>query len=88
MCALFGVPRETLPEVRRSSGDFGAADAALSAVPGRTIPITGVAGDQQAALFGQGCVHRARVRIRMAPVPFCFCIPGTRRPALSPRRAS
>ena len=52
LCTLFRVPRETLPEVRASSGDFGVATAAHL---GRDIPIRGVAGDQQAALFGQGC---------------------------------
>lgn len=49
---LFGVPRAALPDVRESSGDFGVADAAHF---GKEIPICGVAGDQQAALFGQGC---------------------------------
>jgi glycerol kinase len=47
-----GIPREILPEVRSSSGTFG------ETVPdmfGAGIPITGVAGDQQAALFGQCC---------------------------------
>ena len=52
LCTLFGVPRAVLPEVRPSSGDFGSADASWF---GRAIPICGVAGDQQAALFGQGC---------------------------------
>ena len=50
--ALFGVPREILPEVRRSSGSFGVAAAEHL---GHAIPILGVAGDQQSALFGQGC---------------------------------
>src|SRR5512141_3075254 len=54
LCSLFGVPRSVLPEVRRSSGDFGAADAGFF---GAAIPICGVAGDQQAALFGQDCIH-------------------------------
>ncbi|HMA21156.1 MAG TPA: glycerol kinase GlpK [Gemmatimonadaceae bacterium] len=54
LCSLFGVPRSVLPEVRRSSGDFGAADAGFF---GAAIPICGVAGDQQAALFGQGCIN-------------------------------
>ncbi|HLZ44931.1 MAG TPA: glycerol kinase GlpK [Gemmatimonadales bacterium] len=49
---LFGVPRDALPEVRTSSGDFGIAAAEYF---GSEIPISGVAGDQQAALFGQGC---------------------------------
>jgi glycerol kinase len=49
---LFGVPRDSLAEVRNSSGDFGVARAEHF---GAEIPISGVAGDQQAALFGQGC---------------------------------
>jgi len=51
---LFGVPAAMLPEVRPSSGGFGSVDAALL---GAEIPITGCAGDQQAATFGQGCVR-------------------------------
>jgi glycerol kinase len=51
---LFGVPRALLPEVRPSSGGFGVAESDRF---GSTIPIAGVAGDQQAALFGQGCVR-------------------------------
>jgi glycerol kinase len=53
LCALFGVPREVLPEVKPSSGVFGHTTAD---VLGASVPIAGVAGDQQAALFGQGCV--------------------------------
>ena len=49
---LFNVPRAALPEVRPSSGDFGVASAEWF---GTAIPIRGVAGDQQAALYGQGC---------------------------------
>jgi glycerol kinase len=51
--ALFGVPRDMLPEVRRSAGDFGTAAAEHFGTP---LPIRGVVGDQQGALFGQGCV--------------------------------
>ena len=49
---LFGIPEAILPEVRPSSGSFG-----ITANPGlvQGIPICGVAGDQQAALFGQTC---------------------------------
>ena len=53
MLAELRIPRAMLPEVRDSSGDFGVADARWL---GAEIPITGVAGDQQAALFGQRCV--------------------------------
>lgn len=49
---LFGVRRECLPDIRKSSEVVGVSDAALF---GQEIPIAGIAGDQQAALFGQGC---------------------------------
>src|SRR5690606_17133879 len=49
---LFTIPAALLPEVRPSSGDFGETELGHF---GRPIPIAGVAGDQQAALFGQGC---------------------------------
>jgi glycerol kinase len=52
---LFEVPLSVLPEVRPSSGRFGSTAAGV--VPGLPagVPISGVAGDQQAALFGQAC---------------------------------
>lgn len=49
---LFGIPAAMLPEVRPSSGVFGVTSEHLF---GEQIPIAGVAGDQQAALFGQTC---------------------------------
>ena len=52
LLALFGVPREMLPDVRPSSGELAVADAEWF---GAEVPIAGIAGDQQAALFGQGC---------------------------------
>jgi glycerol kinase len=58
LCDLFGVPPAALPEVRPSCGRFGVVRGALgdrgSALAG--VPVSGVAGDQQAALFGQACV--------------------------------
>ncbi len=53
LCALFGVAQSSLAEVHPSSGRFGAT-AASSGLPAG-IPISGIAGDQQAALFGQAC---------------------------------
>ncbi|WP_334142786.1 glycerol kinase GlpK [Rhabdothermincola sp.] len=53
LCELFGVPAHVLPEVRASSGRFGITTDECAVGPG--IPVSGVAGDQQAALFGQGC---------------------------------
>jgi glycerol kinase len=54
LCDLFRIPRALLPAVRPSQGKL----AETRGVPGLPdgIPVTGVAGDQQAALFGQGCV--------------------------------
>jgi glycerol kinase len=53
LCDLLDVPMTALPEVRRSSGDFGRTDPL--AFLGLDLPIAGIAGDQQAALFGQAC---------------------------------
>lgn len=52
LLALLKVPREVLPEVRDSSGEFGITDKKIL---GGEVAIAGVAGDQQAATFGQGC---------------------------------
>ena len=53
MAALFGVELGNLPEVRDSSGEISRSDSA--AFGGVDAPISGIAGDQQAALFGQAC---------------------------------
>jgi glycerol kinase len=52
MLGLLDVPAAVLPDVRDSAGDFGTSDP--GAFLGINAPITGIAGDQQAALFGQG----------------------------------
>ena len=55
-CAtLFDVPRACLPEVAPSSGRFGVTAPERAA--GLAVPVSGIAGDQQAALFGQACVE-------------------------------
>ncbi len=54
MCALFNVPRALLPEIKACDSHFGDADASHF---GRAIGIYGMAGDQQAALVGHGCVR-------------------------------
>ncbi|HWB65876.1 MAG TPA: glycerol kinase GlpK [Mycobacteriales bacterium] len=58
LCDLLHVPRTALPEVRPSSGNFGRTDP--DAFLGLDLPIGGVAGDQQAALFGQACFDVGR----------------------------
>ena len=50
---ILGIPKSMLPEVKDSSGTFGYAN--LGGKGGHRVPIAGVAGDQQAALFGQAC---------------------------------
>ena len=52
---LFGVPLACLPEVRPSSGRFGLTDGDAVAGLAAGVPVSGVAGDQAAALFGQAC---------------------------------
>ena len=77
LCALFGVPDRILPEVRPSSGDFG-----LSAAEhlGAAIPIRGVAGDQQAALFGQGCWRAGESKNTYGTGAFLLLHTGPARP--------
>ncbi len=59
MLSLFNIPRALLPEVRDSSGDFGTTKEDLFGAP---LRILGVAGDQQAALFGQACFKPGDVK--------------------------
>ena len=56
---LFRIPKEMLPEVRPSSGFFGETQEQIF---GGKIPVMGVAGDQQAALFGQCCFEKGDVK--------------------------
>ena len=78
LCDLFGVPMEMLPEVRPSSGDFGLASSELF---GAEIPILGIAGDQQAALFGQGCVEPGTGKNTYGTGAFLLLNTGHERPA-------
>jgi glycerol kinase len=55
MLDLFGVPERALPEIRPSCGEIARTRA--DALHGHEVPISGVAGDQQAALFGQRCLE-------------------------------
>lgn len=77
LCALFNVPESILPEVRRSSGSFGIAAAEHL---GHEIPILGVAGDQQAALFGQGCWTKGTSKNTYGTGAFLLLHTGERRP--------
>ncbi|HWA31224.1 MAG TPA: glycerol kinase GlpK [Rhizomicrobium sp.] len=59
MLRLLNVPRAVLPEVRSSADEYGETVADLF---GRAIPIRGIAGDQQAAMFGQACFNAGDVK--------------------------
>ncbi len=59
LLALFGVPRAMLPKIVPSCGIVSTTDAAVTE---REIPIAGIAGDQQAALFGQACFRAGLVK--------------------------
>ncbi|MGH6888831.1 MAG: glycerol kinase GlpK [Rhizomicrobium sp.] len=72
--ALFDVPRALLPEIRDSSGDFGTTAELL---PGARIAIRGVAGDQQAAAFGQACFAVGDVKATFGTG--CFALLNTGR---------
>jgi glycerol kinase len=56
---IFDIPGSMLPQVRSSSEVYGYTQNILTA---QKIPIAGIAGDQQAALFGQMCVHPGMVK--------------------------
>jgi glycerol kinase len=81
LCALFGVPSTMLAEVRPSSGRFGVTD---SNVLGAEIPILGVAGDQQAALYGQGCWLNGDGKNTYGTGAFLLMNTGKQRPQSGP----
>jgi len=59
LCELFGVPMSMLGEVKSCSEQFGITETAFL---GSRIPISGVAGDQQAAMFGQMCTEEGMIK--------------------------
>ncbi|WP_253718669.1 glycerol kinase GlpK [Thermus scotoductus] len=78
---VFRVPRAMLPEVRPSDGDFGET---LPELFGRAIPIRGVLGDQQAALFGQAALERGEGKCTYGTGAFLLLNTGER-PVPSPK---
>ena len=73
---LMGVPRRILPEIRPSSGDFGLTDGDALGIE---VPIGGVAGDQQAALYGQGCWEAGTGKCTYGTGAFLLFNTGTER---------
>ena len=80
LCKLFEIPRQILPEVRPSSSDYGEADACWLGLP---IPITGCAGDQQAAAFAQGCTRPGEAKNTYGTGAFLLFSTGQKRIASS-----
>jgi glycerol kinase len=78
---MFHVPRKLLAEVRPSAGDFGVTRGVPGLADG--IPIRGIAGDQQAALFGQGCVAAGGLKNTYGTG--CFLMLHTGREAIASR---
>ena len=74
---LFGVPRAILPEICDSAGQFGTTVSELFGAP---IPITGMAGDQQAALIGQGCLQPGQTKATFGTGAFVLTQTGSTLP--------
>jgi glycerol kinase len=72
LCALFRIPRECLPEIRSTSGHFGNV---------KKTPLTASLVDQQAALFGHGCMKPGDAKITFGTGAFALAIAGSTRPA-------
>ena len=70
LCHLFDIPMSMLPEVKSSSEIYGAMQ-----LMGASVPICGIAGDQQAALYGQGCTAAGEMKITYGTG--CFLLANT-----------
>jgi glycerol kinase len=74
---LFGIPREVLPDIVSSSGVIAETSAREF---GLSLPIAGLAGDQQAALFGQGCDVPGRAKNTYGTGAFLLVLTGDQVP--------
>ncbi len=77
LCALFGVPPAILPDIVDSAGELGQT---LPAHFGAPIGITGLAGDQQAALIGQACFAPGQTKATFGTGAFVLTHTGAARP--------
>ena len=82
LCDLFRVPPALLPEIRDCDGDYGET---LPGLVGAAIPIRGVAGDQQAALMGQGCIHAGEAKVTYGTGGFMLLHTGEKAPRSTAR---
>ena len=77
MLNLFDVPETMLPDVRASADDFGVSD---KSVFGAEIPITAMAGDQHAALYGQACFRNGQIKCTYGTGAFVLANRGSTPP--------
>jgi glycerol kinase len=82
LCDLLGVPERALPEVRPSCGELGTTRP--DALHGHEVPVAGVAGDQQAALFGQACLDPGLGKNTYGTGSFVLLNTGTTPPPPAP----
>jgi glycerol kinase len=82
LCALLGVPERALPQVRTSAGELGTTDP--EALHGHRVPVSGAAGDQQAALFGQACLDTGLGKNTYGTGSFVLLNTGERPPPPAP----
>ena len=82
LCDLLGVPRTILPEIVGCTTEVGRTDPALL---GGAIPITGMAGDQQAATIGQACLTPGQTKATFGTGAFILTASGTVRPTSTNR---
>ena len=75
LCSLFGVPRDALPEVTASWGEIAQTDP--QSFLGLSVPIAGIAGDQQSALFGQTCFDEGDSKCTYGTGSFILTNTGT-----------
>jgi len=74
LCDLFGVPAYSLPEVRESSAEYG--ETTVDGLLEQSIPVCGVMGDQQAALFAQGCFSPGAAKVTLGTGAFILLNAG------------
>lgn len=77
LCELLGVPHAALPRVVDNAGEFGSSDASWF---GRSIPITGLAGDQQSATVGQACLNPGETKATYGTGAFVLTSKGSEIP--------
>jgi glycerol kinase len=75
LCSLFGVPRDALPDVVASWGEIAQTDP--KSFLGLSVPIAGIAGDQQSALFGQTCFDEGDSKCTYGTGSFILTNTGT-----------